>query len=73
MNVRANVLAVALALAAVACGGGGGGSSGGGRPDEPMPDFHLLDVNPASPTAGLDVSPRDLLGSVSVWYFGHST
>ena len=38
-----------------------------------VPDFGLLDVNPTSPTAGQVVSPRDYLGSVSAWYFGHST
>lgn len=37
------------------------------------PDFSLLDVNPASPTANQPVSPRDYLQRVSGWYFGHST
>ncbi len=36
-------------------------------------DFGLLDVNPTSPRADQIVSPRDYLGSVSAWYFGHST
>ena len=36
-------------------------------------DFGLLDVNPTSLRAGQIVSPRDYLGSVSAWYFGHST
>lgn len=36
-------------------------------------DFGLLDVNPSSPRADQIVSPRDYLGSVSAWYFGHST
>jgi hypothetical protein len=38
-----------------------------------LPDFHLTDVNPNSATAGQAVSPRDYLGKVSAWYFGHAT
>lgn len=37
------------------------------------PDFSLIDVNPSSSTAGKAVSPRDYLGQISAWYFGHST
>lgn len=37
------------------------------------PDFSLLDENPASATHAQLVSPRDYLGQVSAWYFGHST
>jgi hypothetical protein len=37
------------------------------------PDFHLLDVNTASKSYGQSVSPRDYLGQVSAWYFGHAT
>ncbi len=36
-------------------------------------DFALLDVNPTSATFNQTVSPRDYLGQVSAWYFGHST
>ena len=36
------------------------------------PDFHLTDTNPHSPTGGQVVSPRDELGKVSAWYFGHA-
>ncbi|RIK82658.1 MAG: hypothetical protein DCC68_05930 [Planctomycetota bacterium] len=39
----------------------------------PMPDFHLADVNPNSPTSGQSVSPRDQSGHVSAWYLTHST
>lgn len=39
----------------------------------PVPDFALSDVNATSPTAGEDVSPRDLLEQVSGWYFTHAT
>ena len=45
------------------------GASGG----EVVPDFSLIDVNPASPTHGQPVSPRDYLQQVSGWYFGHAT
>ena len=39
----------------------------------PMPDFWLTDLNPASGTYGMQLSPRNYLGSISAWYFGHST
>jgi hypothetical protein len=42
-------------------------------PPDAKPDFSLTDVNPASDTSGRKVSPRDLQGAVSAWYFGHST
>ena len=32
-----------------------------------VPDFVLIDLNPASSRASEDVSPRDYLGQVSVW------
>jgi hypothetical protein len=37
------------------------------------PDFSLPDVNSTSTTYGTDMSPRDFLGQVSGWYFGHGT
>jgi hypothetical protein len=37
------------------------------------PDFQLVDVNATSPTYNETVSPRDFLGQVSAWYFGHAT
>lgn len=40
---------------------------------EVMPDFLLIDVNPASPTHDRSVSPRDYLQQTSGWYFGHAT
>jgi hypothetical protein len=82
-------LPVAAALTAVlalatGCGGGGGGGGdgggggGGGTGDGPpigavVPEFDLADDNPASPTYATLVSPSDVLGSASAWYFGHST
>jgi hypothetical protein len=43
------------------------------EPGEVVAEVELLDVNDASPTAGEYVSPRDHLGGVSAWYFGHAT
>jgi hypothetical protein len=37
------------------------------------PDFALVDANPNSPTHGRECSPRQHLGAVSAWYFGHAT
>lgn len=56
---------VALSLA---CTSGPGVPAG-----EQPPDFVLVDVNPASPSYMLEVSPRDKLDQASAWYFGHST
>jgi hypothetical protein len=39
----------------------------------PAGDFSLPDVNPNSSLFETDVSPRDYLGQVSGWYFGHGT
>ena len=47
--------------------------AGSGAGSNALADFGLLDVNPTSPRSGEIVSPRDYLGSVSAWYFGHST
>ncbi len=38
-----------------------------------IPEFALPDVNTTSATYGEIVSPRDYLGQVSAWYFGHAT
>ena len=38
-----------------------------------MADFLLRDMNLHSPSSGQWLSPRDQLGRVSAWYFGHST
>jgi len=42
-------------------------------PGAVVPDFKLLDENPASALYKKQVSPRDYLGQVSAWYFGHAT
>jgi hypothetical protein len=36
-------------------------------------EFVLLDVNTTSPTYGAVINPRDYLGQVSAYYFGHAT
>ena len=41
--------------------------------DQLVADFSLIDVNPNSATYNQAVSPRDFLGGVSAWYFGHAT
>lgn len=51
----------------------GAGGAGGGLIPVLVPDFAILDANPNSATSGQFVSPRDHLGRVSAWYFGHST
>ena len=35
-------------------------------------DFGLPDVNPTSDTNATTVSPRDYMGTVSGYYFGHA-
>jgi len=44
-------------------------------PPGPQPDFSLENHNPtpAPITSGPLVSPRDYLGQVSAYYFGHAT
>ncbi len=48
-------------------------SSTGTTGDPLAPDFAIPDQNPASPSQGRDVSPRDHLGHASGWFFMHST
>ncbi len=50
-----------------------GGTAGEGSIEDVVPDWTLCDVNATSPTFDQAVSPSDLRGQVSVWYFGHST
>ncbi len=37
-----------------------------------VPEFDLVDENPASPSYLETVSPRDYIGQVSAWYFGNA-
>jgi len=38
-----------------------------------MQDFSLLDVNSNSFSHDANVSPRQFVGQISAWYFGHAT
>jgi hypothetical protein len=74
------MLTLAVALLGCASDADPSGASAARRADtgDPfeayrLPDFTLQDVNPNSATYGDPVSPRDLLGKVSGWYFGHAT
>ena len=58
---------------ATAGGYGGGGSHSAWDLTGVAPDFGLEDVNPTSPSHGQVVSPRDLLETVTGWYFAHAT
>jgi hypothetical protein len=44
-----------------------------GLSEAAVPDFSVPDVNAQSPRYAENVSPRDYLGHISAWYFGHST
>ncbi len=62
----------------IACHGddgdtGDASASSTGTGDPLAPDFAIPDQNPASPSQGRDVSPRDHLGHASGWFFMHST
>ena len=68
------LLLVGVLLAAAGCDEDSKTPAGPGPVSEAaVPDFTLPDVNPNSATNGQDVSPRDHLGRISAWYFGHST
>jgi hypothetical protein len=43
------------------------------HPDDAVPDFSILDINPDSPRYDEMVSPRDYVGQISAYYFGHAT
>ena len=42
-------------------------------PEDAAPDFSILDINPDSPRYDELVSPRDYVGHISAYYFGHAT
>ena len=76
MSARLHSLALCTAAVALACSPKGADSGESVRDaafDGQAPDWSLEDVNATSPTFGEVVSPSDLRGQVSVWYFGHST
>jgi hypothetical protein len=43
------------------------------HPENAVPDFSILDINPDSPRYDEMVSPRDYVGQISAYYFGHAT
>ncbi|HCH65409.1 MAG: hypothetical protein CL927_12235 [Deltaproteobacteria bacterium] len=61
---------MALALGCAPKGDTGGSLTVG---EMPSGEWALEDTNATSPTFGETISPTDLRGQVSVWYFGHST
>jgi hypothetical protein len=66
-------LAVTILLAGAGCGDKTTAPQDYLPSGDAVPDFHLTDLNPNSTTHGRAVSPRDEVGKVSAWYFGHST
>lgn len=78
MNIwsRNTLFPLLLAFLLVGLGCGDDDTASPNQPATPegqVSDFELPDVNPNSATKGADVSPRDYLGQVSAWYFGHAT
>ena len=76
MSNRSLVMLAAASLSvAVACSpkGDSAGRFGVEAGEPVATSWALPDVNPTSPTFEQVVSPADLIGQVSVWYFGHST
>ena len=67
-----SVLAILLALVLVPACSDPDSASVFLPPDAAL-DFALMDVNPNSASFGVEVSPRDHLGHLSVWYFGSAT
>ena len=65
----------ALVVAALLAGGCSADSDPVVDPDpgDQVTDFSLMDMNDTSPRFGESVSPRDYLGGLSAWYFGHAT
>ena len=72
--LRTAVLLAAVPFVLPACGGGCcDGPAGAGPLPQTAPAFSLEDVNDTSHTHQETLSPRDYMGWISVWYFGHST
>lgn len=67
---RSRGILIAALMTLIGCGGD---TTGGVLSTDAMPDFSAVDVNANSPRYQEAVSPRDYLGQISAWYFGHST
>ncbi len=70
--------ALLTSLSLLACGpavkGTPSGDAGGpALTGDAVPDFRLVDVNPASARSGQSVGPKDYAGVVTGWYFLHTT
>lgn len=66
-------LVLAFVFVLASCGGSSSAPPDDVDVGETAPDFALEDANASSPTAAQDVSPRDYVGKVSAYYFGHAT
>jgi hypothetical protein len=66
------LILLSLAIMTMGCTADKEGSDGWDGSGQP-PDFALEDVNATSESFGQTVSPRDLIESVSGWYFAHAT
>ena len=75
--MRAPGFVLAVALSGLLLGMGCGDDSPNQPPSVPsdptVPDFTLRNLNANSPTFNQDVSPRQLEGQISAWYFGSAT
>lgn len=71
--MRPSLLLPALLAFALACGPESAPAPESPDPGTVMPDFSLVDRNPNSASFGQPVSPRQHLGKVTAWYFGHVT
>lgn len=71
---RLGSLAVLAALfLAAGCSSDSDPAPSGPNTTDPAPDFSLRNVNVNSSRFDQMVSPRDYVGQVSAWYFGHAT
>jgi hypothetical protein len=73
LSVWTALAAVGLIQAACGCCGDSAPYSSTVAPQGALADFRVPDVNQTSPTYNTLVSPRDHLGQISAWYFGHAT
>jgi hypothetical protein len=71
---RCTLPATVLFFLLAACGGGEELTNNPGPTQgQQAPDFSIEDVNPNSATSASQVSPRQHVGRISAWYFGHAT
>lgn len=76
MRAHLALLTLLLACGPVVKGTPSGGDAGTQQMaavGDAVPDFRLVDVNPASARSGQSVGPKDYAGVVTGWYFLHTT